>query len=154
MADQITASLAEAKVLVMQGQKGNSGFSPQIEIRDITGGHQVRITYKADQTYIQTDVFNVMDGAPGQPGTPGASGLNGADGFSPTVEVQDIVQSLPGGGTEVIGHKVIITDANGPHIFNVMDGEDGNDYVLTNQDKSDIAAIVIQTLPVWNGGAY
>ena len=79
MADQVTTSLAEAKVLVMQGQKGD----------------------------------------------PGVPGTAGADGFSPTVEVQDIVQSLPGGGTEVIGHKVIITDANGPHIFNVMDGEDG-----------------------------
>lgn len=116
MADQVTTSLAEAKVLVMQGLKGDTGYSPQIEVLDITGGHQVRITYKADQTHIQTDVFNVMDGAPG---------LNGEDGFSPTVEVQDITQSLPGGGTEVIGHKVIITDANGPHIFNVMDGEDG-----------------------------
>lgn len=117
MADQVTTSLAQAKVLVMEGK---AGFSPQIEIRDITGGHQVRITTKISPTQYETQVFNVLDGAPGAPGVPGTPG---ADGFSPTVEVQDITQSLPGGGTEVIGHKVIITDANGPHIFNVMDGE-------------------------------
>ena len=32
-----------------------------------------------------------------------------------------------------------ITDATGPHSFDVMDGED---YVLTQQDKEDIAAEV------------
>lgn len=125
MADQVTTSLAEAKVLVMEGK---AGFSPQIEVRDIDGGHQIRITTKISTTQYETQVFNVLDGtdgAPGQKGDPGVPGTPGADGFSPTVEVQDIVRSLPGGGTEVIGHKVIITDANGPHIFNVMDGEDG-----------------------------
>lgn len=39
----------------------------------------------------------------------------GADGFSPTVEVTTITG----------GHRVIITDAEGAHTFDVMDGEDG-----------------------------
>ena len=59
MADRITTSLAEAKILVMEGQ---AGYSPQIEVLDIAGGHQIRITTKVSDTQYQTDVFNVMDG--------------------------------------------------------------------------------------------
>lgn len=58
------------------------------------------------------------DGSPGpagEDGAPGPAGAPGADGFSPTVAVADI----PG------GHRVTITDANGAHSFDVMDGEDG-----------------------------
>ena len=57
-------------------------------------------------------------GAPGQdgaPGVPGADGAPGANGFSPTVSVTDITG----------GHRVTITDASGPHTFDVMDGQDG-----------------------------
>lgn len=53
------------------------------------------------------------DGAPGQDGTDGAPG---ADGFSPTISVEDI----PG------GHQVTITDINGDHVFDVMDGGGGS----------------------------
>ncbi len=117
MADQITTSLAEAKILVMEGK---AGYSPQIEVRDVTSGHQIRITTKISSTQYQTDVFNVMDGKDGEPGSPGAPG------FSPTVSVQDIAEPLPGGGAKVIGHTVTITDAAGAHTFNVMNGEDGD----------------------------
>lgn len=33
-------------------------------------------------------------------------------------------------------------------------GEDGNDYVLQDEDKTEIASIVIGALPTWNGGDY
>ena len=33
-------------------------------------------------------------------------------------------------------------------------GEQGNDYVLTAQDRQDIADIVIADLPTWTGGSY
>lgn len=33
-------------------------------------------------------------------------------------------------------------------------GEDGKDYILTNADKDEIADIVIDILPKWNGGDY
>lgn len=56
-----------------------------------------------------------QDGAPGTPGTPGTPGADGQDGFSPTVAVTDITG----------GHRVTITDATGPHTFDVMDGQDG-----------------------------
>ena len=122
MADKVTTSLAEAKILVMKGQ---AGYSPQIEVTDIEGGHQIRITTKISDTQYRADVFNVMDGEQGEPGSPGAPGTPGAPGVSPTVSVQDITESLPGGGTKIIGHMVTITDAAGDHTFNVMNGEDG-----------------------------
>jgi hypothetical protein len=33
-------------------------------------------------------------------------------------------------------------------------GIPGSDYVLTAQDKTEIADIVLGELPVWNGGDY
>jgi hypothetical protein len=33
-------------------------------------------------------------------------------------------------------------------------GDTGSDYVLTAQDKTEIADIVLGELPVWNGGDY
>lgn len=55
------------------------------------------------------------DGGPGPRGEDGAPGTPGADGFSPTVSIVDI----PG------GHRITITDAEGPHSFDVMDGQGG-----------------------------
>lgn len=44
-----------------------------------------------------------------------AGDFDGVDGFSPTVSIVDI----PG------GHRLTITDAQGPHTFDVMDGQGG-----------------------------
>ena len=68
-------------------------------------------------------------GVAGRDGTDGQDGQDGADGFSPTVSVTSITG----------GHEVSITDAQGTQSFNVMDGDD---YILTEQDKDDIADIV------------
>lgn len=56
-------------------------------------------------------------GATGPQGTAGPAGPTGADGFSPIVETTAIEG----------GHKVTVTDARGPHSFNVLDGVDGHD---------------------------
>lgn len=56
-------------------------------------------------------------------------GGGGEPGYSPTVTITPITG----------GHRVTITDVNGDHSFDVMNGDD---YTLTNQDKQDIAAIV------------
>ena len=40
------------------------------------------------------------------------------------------------------------TGATGPQ------GPAGADYVLTAEDKQDIADIVLADLPTWNGGSY
>ena len=71
MADKVTTSLAEAKILVMQGMKGDTGYSPQIEVKDIDGGHQIRITTKTSATQYETQVFNVLDGKDGKDGADG-----------------------------------------------------------------------------------
>ena len=53
-----------------------------------------------------------QDGAPGQDGKDGQDGQDGQDGVSPVVAVTDITG----------GHHVTITDAEGSHTFDVMDG--------------------------------
>ena len=92
--------------------KGDKGYSPRISISDIQGGHAITIT---NETGSQT--FNIMDGQDGE---------DGEDGCSPEVVISDIIG----------GHTVTITDKAGDHAFDVMDG---SDYVLTQQDKEDIA---------------
>lgn len=60
--------------------------------------------------------FDGEDGQPGQDGAPGAKGDPGQDGISPDVSVTAITG----------GHRVTITDAQGTHVFDVMDGENGS----------------------------
>ena len=61
-------------------------------------------------------------------------GQPGEDGYSPTVSVSDITG----------GHRITITDADGSHSFDVMDGADGALY-LTNiaisATTGDIASV-------------
>lgn len=54
-------------------------------------------------------------GQAGPAGEQGPAGADGQDGFSPTVSVEKITG----------GNQVTITDAEGPHSFDVMDGKDG-----------------------------
>lgn len=65
-------------------------------------------------------------------------------GFSPTATVTQ-TQS---------GATVTITDKNGTTAANISNGADGQDYVLTAQDKSDIADIVLSELPTTQGVLY
>ena len=51
-------------------------------------------------------------GPQGPQGKQGLPGESGVDGFSPTVTIEEIDG----------GHTVIITDKDGPHSFDVMDG--------------------------------
>lgn len=53
-------------------------------------------------------------GAQGPQGIQGVTGPTGPAGYSPTVTVTDITD----------GHRVVITDQQGPHPFDVMNGED------------------------------
>jgi len=63
MADKVTSSLAEAKVLVMEGMKGDTGYSPTVSVQDITEpihggtkviGHTVTITDATEARGINT----------------------------------------------------------------------------------------------------
>lgn len=62
------------------------------------------------------------DGEPGRDGTDGAPGQDGEDGYSPTISVQDITG----------GHRVTITDAEGDHVFDVMDGQGGGEGAVSS----------------------
>lgn len=134
----ITDSVGTNEFDVMDGADGEDGVSPTIAVSDITGGHVLTIT---DINGARTvNVLNGEDGAPGATGPAGATGPQGpkgdkgdkgdtgstgatgptgpqgASGYSPTVTVTTITG----------GHRVTITDANGTHSFDVMDGQDGS----------------------------
>lgn len=109
------------------GADGSDGFSPTVDVADGDGTHTVTITDK-DGAHVFTinDGKNGADGQDGAPGAdgkdgadgakgdPGDPGADGADGFSPTVSVSDIEG----------GHHVVITDKDGAHEFDIMDGQD------------------------------
>lgn len=75
--------------------------------------------------------------------TTGASVI-GADGFSPVATVTPTAS----------GATVSITDKNGTTTANISNGAPGQDYVLTEQDKSEIADIVLGELPTTEGVLY
>ena len=101
------------------GIPGADGFSPTVSIEEIEGGYRITITDANGPQEIELkhgkDGSPGADGAPGADGSDGADGQDGADGFSPTVAVEEIEG----------GHRITITDVNGPQSFEVMDGEDG-----------------------------
>ena len=109
------------------GTDGKDGVSPTVETSAIEGGTHVVITDASGAH--EFDVMNGADGADGNDGAPGADGkdgadgakgdpgdpgADGADGFSPTVSVSNIEG----------GHHVVITDKDGAHEFDIMDGQD------------------------------
>ena len=98
------------------GADGTDGVSPTVEVTTISGGHTVTITdAEGDHSFNVMDGADGADGQDGAPGQDGADGQDGQDGVSPTVSTATITG----------GHSVTITDAQGDHTFNVMDGEDG-----------------------------
>lgn len=62
-------------------------------------------------------------GIQGETGPQGATGDTGADGYSPTVSVSTITG----------GHEVTITDADGPHSFEVLDGDPAAPGSITDE---------------------
>ena len=134
------------------GTDGDDGVSPTVAVTEITNGHRVTIT---DKNHPSGMSFDVTNGAKGDKGdaftyadfTPqqlaSLKGEKGDDGVSPFVSISAITG----------GNAVTITDATHPQgqTFNVMNGTNGNDYVLTAQDKSDIAQLVVNLLPTYNG---
>ena len=71
----------------------------------------------------------------------GDPGATGADGYSPTATVTQTSS----------GATISITDATGTTTANISNG---SDYILTAQDKSDIANIVLGLLPTTQGVQY
>ena len=122
-----------------QGDKGNPGDKgdpgtgiASIDLISTVGLVKTyRITYTDGTTYD----YQVTDGTQGTPG-------NG-------------IVSIAKTGTSGLIDIYTITFSDGTTTtFNVTNGQDGDDYILTNQDKADIANLVLAALPVWTGGSY
>ena len=96
------------------------------------------ILYYIDSDEVRHNIFDISDGITST--TTGTSVI----GFSPTATVTQ-TQS---------GATVSITDKNGTTTANISNGADGQDYVLTSQDKTDIANIVLGELPTTQGVLY
>lgn len=110
-----------------QGEPGRDGAAAGFgkvtaTVDDSTGTPAVEVAATGPDT-AKNFAFS-FSGLKGEPGTPGRDGTDGKDGgtgpqgepgISPTVSVEPI------GG----GHKVTITDADGQHPFDVLDGRDG-----------------------------
>lgn len=106
MADKVTSSLAEAKVLVMQGMKGDTGYSPTVSVQDITEpipggtkviGHTVTIT---DATGAHS--FNVMNGEDGE---------GGGGSYNPDEELAKSFQLTVSGTTVTLNDTAVNVSA-------------------------------------------
>ena len=106
----VAATLSQLRYLVFQGMKGETGKS----------AYDLAVENGFIGTVVQW--IASLKGAPGangrdgQDGAPGAPGTPGRDGVSPTVQTEAITG----------GHRVTITDTDGAHTFDVMDGEGGS----------------------------
>ena len=117
---KVAAKLSQLRFLVFQGMAGKSP-----RVNNETGHWE---TYDND-AQDWADTGTKAQGDKGDPGTPGVS---------PTVTIEPITG----------GHRVTITDKIRNHTFDVMDGDPGDDYVLTPQDKAEIAGMVpVPTVP-------
>lgn len=96
--------------------------------QELTGGGAqiVSAVVNANGTITFTD-------SEGNTFTTTGSSVIGADGFSPVATVTQTAS----------GATVSITDSTGTTTANISNGQDGNDYILTTQDKDDIADIVL-----------
>lgn len=102
---------------------------------ELTGGSQiVSGVVNANGTITFTD-------SDGNTFTTTGSSVIGADGFSPVATVTQTAS----------GATISITDSTGTTTANISNGQD---YVLTAQDKTDIADIVLSELPTTQGVLY
>ena len=162
MADQVTSSLAQAKVLVMQGMAGkapriNTGGEWEVYDNDTqswasTGvyahGQDAYSPYVSDSGYwyvwddygrewVNTNVK--AQGPQGETGPQGPQGVQGVQGPTGATGPKGN-QGDPGVSPEVTiseitgGHRVTVTDYEGSESFDVMDGEDTG--VVTDETLS------------------
>ena len=101
--DDLTKLQINDTIYQIEGEQGPAGYSPEVTIDTITGGHSVTIT---DEDHPSGQTFNVMDG------TDGTDGTNGTSAYASVSK---------SGNTATI----ICTDANGTTTAQISDGTDG-----------------------------
>ena len=140
--DTLAKEYKEPEIVLIKGDKGDKGDPGEPGPKGDTGERGPKGD-KGDPGQDGRDGADGHDGAQGpqgiqgSPGQNGIDGRDGADGFSPVATVTQTAS----------GATVSITDSTGTTTANISNGQDGNDYVLTAQDKSDIADIVLGELP-------
>ena len=120
----------ENRLLAVENSVGSGGISPIVTVTKITNGNRVTIVdANGTKSFDITNGTNGINGTNGSNGVDGRDGTNGTDGVngvSPTISISRIVD----------GHRVTITDVNGDHSFDVMDGEDGKNGITTETDPT------------------
>ena len=106
---------------VYNGADGSPGTSPTVAVSDITGGHRITITDKEG-----TKTVDVMDGSNGDPGDPGRG-------------ITSIVRTSGTGAAGTTDIYTITYTDNTTSTFTVYNGANGDDYTLTEADKTEIA---------------
>lgn len=101
---------------------------PYVAIEETENGAVITCTAQGQTT--TGEIYNGRDGA---------NGTNGTDGVSPTVSVEPITG----------GNEVTVTDAEGEHSFDVMNGVDGKD----GKDGKDGTAATIAVGTTTTGAA-
>ena len=139
LAGAIATALAQAKASGefdgADGQDGADGVGIASIAKTGTSGlvdtYTITLTSGSTYTFTVTNGKDGVDGQDGAPGQDGQDGDDGQDGFSPTVTVTTITG----------GHRVVITDAQGAHTFDVMDGQGGSvtvDDELSNSSTNPV----------------
>lgn len=131
--EEIKLSASEARII--------EGISPTVDVERVEGGMLVTVEdYEGVKT---ATVYDGERGPQGIQGEPGPAGADGSDGHSPVVTA-----SKSGKTTTIsVDGAVIATVNDGNDGADGAPGADGHDYVLTAQDKQDIAEIVLGELP-------
>lgn len=119
------------EIRVEDGKSGTDGFSPTVELIDISGGTRITITDINGPKSV-----DIMDGEDG------VDGKDGSDGVSPTVSV-----SKSGKVT-----TVSITDKNGTKTATINDGVDGKDGAAGSNGVG-IKSVVQTTTSSVDGGS-
>lgn len=120
---------------MLKGDKGDDGYTPVkgVDYFDGEPGYtpQKGIDYfDGEPGYTPVKGVDYFDGEPGEPGEPG---VPGEPGHTPA-----ITATKEGNETTLF--------ADGVAIAQVLDGADGDDYVLTDEDRGAIAAIATEEL--------
>jgi len=164
----ITFTLDDGTTFTTTGSSviGNDGFSPSVSttseylrtrvaITDVNGTHNFFVndgeSVKSAVIDANGDLKITIQGKPTSGVRPtyperiyNVGHVVGADGYSPTATVTQTQN----------GATVSITDKNGTTTANISNGVNGSDYILTAQDKSDIADLVLAALPTTQGVQY
>lgn len=106
----------------------NPTVSPTIDVEAIEGGHRVTITDVEGEKS-----FDVLNGVDGKDGADGYTPIKGVDYFD---------------GEK--GDPFTYEDFTAEQL-EALKGKDGQDYVLTSADKTEIANAVIEALPKYEG---